>query len=142
MATKEDKDFKLQVQQNGEKDPRSDKGEWIPAFLKTLGLTANVYMSCQAAGISRKTAYEWRQSNEEFAAQWKDAHEDGIDLLEYRGRLRAMNTSDKLLQFLLEVHRYGRKQTLEHTGPGGGPIPVAADVVSIVDTETEEDDTD
>jgi hypothetical protein len=138
MATDEP-DFKLEAQQDGQKDQRQDAGEWIPVFLRTLRLTANVYISCREAGISRKTAYKWRDENKEFAEQWKDAHEDGIDLLEYRCRNRAMNTSDKLGQFLLEVHRYGRKQQHEHSGPGGGPIPVRADVISIMDDGEDEE---
>jgi hypothetical protein len=141
MASKNYKDFKLEVQQNGEKDQRADAGEWIPAFLTTLAQTANVYLACRAAGISRKTAYAWKEANQGFADMWKDAMEDGIDALEYTARKRAMMTSDKLAQFLLEVHRYGRRQQLEHTGPAGGPIPISGNVVTIID-DGEDDDED
>lgn len=131
---KESGEFKLEAQTNGESDraERSDKGEWIPAFLKTLASTANVYLACRQADVSRKTAYKWKDENEEFAAQWKDALEDALDVLEWEGRKRARASSDKLLIWLLEVHRYGRKQQHEHSGPGGGPIPVS-DVITIVD---------
>jgi hypothetical protein len=131
-------DFKLETQQDGQKDQRKDAGEWIPAFLATLRTTANVYLACRQAGISRKTAYQWKEENKEFAEQWKDAHEDGIDLLEYNSRRRAMASSDKLAQFLLEVHRYGRKQSHEHSGPDGGPI-VVRDVITIIDDGEDEE---
>ena len=140
MAQKDEKDFKLEVQQDGEKEQRSDAGEWIPRFLTALRATSNVYLSCREAGISRKTAYQLKDVNEEFAAEWNDAHQDGLDLLEYTLRRRAMQSSDKLGQFLLEVHRYGRKQQLEHSGPGGAPIPVAGNVVVIMDEDDDEEE--
>ena len=129
-----DKEFQLEAEVNGEKDPRSDAGEWIPAFLAMLATTANVYLACRQAGITRKTAYKWKEENEEFAARWKDAMEDACDILEWDGRRRARASSDKLLMYLLDVHRYGRKYQHEHSGPGGGPIPVK-DVISIIDEE-------
>lgn|SRR5262249_30557134 len=132
-----DKEFKLEAQVDGEKDARSDAGEWIPAFLATLATTANVYLACRQAGISRKTAYKWKEENEEFAAQWKDAMDDALDILEWDGRRRARASSDKLLMYLLDVHRYGRKYQHEHSGPGGGPIPVR-DVISIIDDGEDE----
>ena len=133
-----DKEFQLEAQVDGEKEPRSDAGEWIPAFLATLGATANIYLACRPAGITRKTAYKWKEENEEFAARWKDAMEDACDILEWDGRRRARASSDKLLMYLLDVHRYGRKYQHEHSGPGGGPIPVK-DVISIIDEEDEEE---
>ena len=133
-----DKEFQLEAQVNGEKEPRSDAGEWIPAFLATLATTANIYLACRQAGITRKTAYKWKEENEEFAARWKDAMEDACDILEWDGRRRARASSDKLLMYLLDVHRYGRKYQHEHSGPGGGPIPVK-DVISIIDEEDEEE---
>ena len=131
------KEFKLEAQVDGEKDARSDAGEWIPAFLATLATTANVYLACRQAGISRKTAYKCKEENEEFAAQWKDAMDDALDILEWDGRRRARASSDKLLMYLLDVHRYGRKYQHEHSGPGGGPIPVR-DVISIIDDGEDE----
>lgn len=143
MAGKTDEEsgeFKLEGQTNGELDreERSDAGEWIPAFLKTLESTANVYLACRQAGVSRKTAYKWKDENEEFAAQWKDALEDALDVLEWDARKRARASSDKLIIWLLEVHRYGRKQQHELSGPGGGPIPVS-DVITIVDDGEDEE---
>ncbi|HXV81932.1 MAG TPA: hypothetical protein VEG60_18790 [Candidatus Binatia bacterium] len=98
------KEFQLEAQVDGEKNPRADAGEWIPAFLATLATTANIYLACRQAGITRKTAYKWKEENEEFAARWKDAMEDACDILEWDGRRRARASSDKLLMYLLDVH--------------------------------------
>jgi hypothetical protein len=66
------KEFQLEAQVNGEKDPRSDAGEWIPAFLATLATTANIYLACRQAGITRKTAYKWKEENEEFDQRYRE----------------------------------------------------------------------
>ena len=142
MAEKESvggKDFKLEPQVNGEKETRADDGLWVEAFLEALRLTSNVYMACRQAKVSRKTAYKRKEENEEFAAMWADAMEDGNDLLEWDLRKRGRSTSDKAAIFLLQAHRYGFKQQHEHSGPGGKPIPVAMDVVSIVDDEEDDE---
>jgi hypothetical protein len=132
------KEFQLEAQVDGEKEPRADAGEWIPAFLATLATTANIYLACRQAGSTRKTAYKWKEENEEFAARWKDAMEDACDILEWDGCRRARASSDKLLMYLLDVHRYGRKYQHEHSDPGGGPIPVK-DVISIFDDEEDDE---
>ena len=142
MAEKESvggRDFKLEPQVNGEKETRADDGLWVEAFLEALRLTSNVYMACRQAKVSRKTAYKRKEENEEFAAMWADAMEDGNDLLEWDLRKRGRSTSDKAAIFLLQAHRYGFKQQHEHSGPGGKPIPVAMDVVSIVDDEEDDE---
>jgi hypothetical protein len=132
------KDFKLEPQTNGEKETRSDAGEWIPAFLATLRTTGNVYLSCRQAGITRKTAYLWKEKNTEFAKEWEATMEDAVDILEYSGWQRAKKISDGLMKFLLQAHRYGFKQQHELSGPDGKPIPVR-DVITIVDDGEDED---
>jgi hypothetical protein len=137
MAEKES-DFKLETQQDGQKDQRQDAGEWIPAFLAILRNTGNIYLSCREAKVSRKTVYLWRDTNQQFAEDMKDAMEDALDLLEWNGWRRAKAMSDNLLKFFLQAHRYGFKQEHEHSGPGGGPILVR-DVISIIDDGEDEE---
>ena len=79
--------------------------EWRPTFLLTLRNTGNVRASCQAAGISRKTAYTAKLNAPEFTAQWTEAMADAIDILEAIAVKRAKETSDVLLIFLLKSHR-------------------------------------
>lgn len=104
--------------------------EWRPAFLATLRNTGNVRVSCETAGISRKTAYKAKDSSEDFRAKWNEAMDDAIDSLEAVAQVRARSTSDLLLIFLLKAHRpdkYRETVRQEHTGRDGTPIEVTLD---------------
>ena len=70
-----------------------EKGE---KFLKTLRLTGgNVSRACKAEGIGRRTAYEWRASDEAFARAWDEAVEAGLDELEQEAYRRAFKGTKK-----------------------------------------------
>lgn len=114
--------------------------DWPPvesAFLRALSATANVTEAARAAGISRQTAYERRESDPDFAAAWRDALEESCDALEREARRRAIEGteepvfykgdecgrirrySDTLLIVLLNAHRpekYRRNTKVEHDG--------------------------
>lgn len=93
--------------------------------------------------------YELRSADEEFSAAWDQAVEDGVQYLEDEARRRATEGvkrvkrtywkgelideheetmySDTLLIFLLKAKRpevYRERQSVEHSGPGGGPVEV------------------
>ena len=93
------------------------EGNWKPIFLFKLKSTANVRLSCDAAGIGRSWAYESRILDPEFAKAWKMAMDDAMDMMEAVAFHRARGTpevpgSDGLLIFLLKSHRrevYGDK---------------------------------
>ena len=85
--------------------PKKPARQWRPLFLEMLSATGNVSLACQAAGISRNTAYKARQSNQAFADGWGEALTTALDLLEAEARRRAMTTSDTLLIFLLKAHK-------------------------------------
>lgn len=96
---------------------RENYRTWAPAFLTTLRNTGNIRASCQAAGISRFTAYATRRNYAKFKADWEEALEDACDVLEAAARKRALDTSDTLLIFLLKSHRsevYGDKLKVTH----------------------------
>ncbi len=96
------------------------------AFLHALADTVNVARACHDAGIPRRTAYHWRDTDPDFAREWDDILDDGIDLLEagfhrrafegvgrlvyYKGeRVGATrHYSDALAMFLLKAHRPAR----------------------------------
>lgn len=112
------------------------------AFLAVLCSGGVIRDACEAAGIARTTAYEWRENDEAFAAAWQHAVDEGTDLLEREALRRARDGveepvfyqgaecgrvtrhSDALMQFMLR----GRRPTVfntdrvEHSGPGGKPI--------------------
>jgi hypothetical protein len=118
-----------------------DEQEQRAIFLKSLAKTANVSRSCVAAKLPRTLAYEWRNTDEVFAADWDKALEQGIDALEdevtrrgkdgvlkpqfYKGNVcgHVREYSDTLLIFKLKGWRPDRyRERLEHTGRNGGPI--------------------
>tara|TARA_A100001037_G_scaffold255092_1_gene240513 strand:- start:6435 stop:6836 length:402 start_codon:yes stop_codon:yes gene_type:complete len=91
-------------------------------FLETLVETVNVTLACRQAGIPRRTAYDWRETDPAFAARWDAALNEGIDLLEaelhkrafkgverpvyYKGECVGAWTyySDALAMFLMRAH--------------------------------------
>jgi len=112
------------------KTKRRTAGEWRPVFLSTLRSTGNVRLACKTAGISRKTAYQWRNRSRRFRAEWDDAVDEAIDTLEGEARKRALAGSDALLMFLLRANRPGKyRETVrqEITGRDGQAIETKAD---------------
>ena len=75
--------------------------------------------------IGRRTAYDWREADEDFAKDWEDAVEAGTDALEDVAIERAKNSSDTMLIFMLKARRpekFRENRTYEHRGPSGGPV--------------------
>lgn len=106
---------------------RSEKCEWHNFFLAALRNSGNVRAACQSAGISREIAYRHKRQEEEFAAQWEEAQEESVDVLEAEARRRAMASSDTLMIFLLKSNRpekYRETSRHEITGAEGGPVDV------------------
>jgi hypothetical protein len=80
-------------------------GEWVPVFLDALRAMPVVRLACEHAGISRKTAYQRREQSVEFREAWKDALEDGIDMVEAQLHARARQTDTRAAIFLLRSLR-------------------------------------
>ena len=71
-------------------------------FIDALASTGQVNSACEIAGIDKKTAYNWRNSDKEFAVKWSDAIDQSTSELEDEAIRRAMDKSDNLLMFLLK----------------------------------------
>lgn len=112
------------------------------AFLAALAATCNVTRACEAVGIARTTAYEWRE-DEDFAERWEKAKRIGAEALEDECVRRAMEGtdepvfhlgaecgtirkySDTLAIFLLKgamPDKYRENSRMELTGAAGGPV--------------------
>ena len=91
-------------------------------FLERMRKSGNVYLSCAAAGIPRRTAYRWRDKWATFAEKWDEAKDDAVDKLDAEAWKRATDgASDRLLMFLLKAHKpevYSPVQRLKHEGTG------------------------
>lgn len=88
------------------------------AFLEALAKYGVVKHACEASGMSRKTVYDWRSRDEEFAEQWREALESACDTLEEAARERAISRSDTLIMFLLRAYRpqvFGERRRIDVT---------------------------
>jgi hypothetical protein len=74
-------------------------------FIETLSVQGTVYHSAQAAGISRQTAYRWRQDDPDFAWQWDEAIENAVDQVESTIYQQAVGGNTLAAIFYLKAHR-------------------------------------
>lgn len=98
---------------------RTGRTDWRPTFLRAFETTGTVVQACRAAGIDRRTAYRERQRNEEFALAWADIDEKVTETLERVALQRAIDGSDRLIEFLLRARRpetYRDNVRVEHSG--------------------------
>jgi hypothetical protein len=68
--------------------------EKLVAFCAALSETCQVGKACKAVGISRVTAYEWRNQMPDFAAAWDRAMKVGVTALEDEAHRRAFEGID------------------------------------------------
>lgn len=113
------------------------------AFLEALKNTCNITKACELSNLGRTSAYEWRDDEPEFAAEWQKALDVAGDLLEEEAVRRAkegtlkpvfqggqlvghiQEYSDTLMIFLLKgakPKKYMDRLVQEVSGPAGGPI--------------------
>jgi len=95
----------------------------LKSFLHFLGRSGSVTFAALQSKLDRRTVYRLKANDEQFAAQWDEALNLGIDRLQDDAMQRALNGSErhlwrngkqvgsvlqydnKLLQFLLRAHR-------------------------------------
>jgi hypothetical protein len=101
--------------------------------------------ACRAAKVGRTAAWEWRNADETFAAEWDDAILEGSEVLEDEARRRAFAGTDKpvyqggqmvgtireysdtLLIFMLKgrmPEKYRERTQTEVSGTGGKPLTI------------------
>ena len=61
--------------------------------------------AAKAAGVSRWTAYRWRQEDLEFADQWDEALENAVDVVENSLYQKAVSGDTICMIFYLKAHR-------------------------------------
>ena len=74
-------------------------------FIETLALQGTVLHAAQAAGVSRNTAYRWRQDDLDFATEWDEAHEQAVDAVENSLYQKAVSGDTICMIFYLKAHR-------------------------------------
>lgn len=103
-------------------------------FVEHLSNGDTVTNSAKAARIDRTTAYNWRDSDKDFALAWDDALEAGTEKLETEATRRALESSDTLLIFLLKARRpkvYRDRLSAEVTGADGQPLASVVPVINL-----------
>ncbi len=65
------------------------------AFLAALAETANVLRSSEIARVARRTAYDWKAADPDFADAWERALDIGTDALEDEAVRRAHDGVDE-----------------------------------------------
>jgi hypothetical protein len=94
------------------------------AFLRIIAEGASVRAACQAIGIARAAAYEWREADPLFKADWDHAYNDGTDLFEDALRAAAAQSNITAIMFALRSRRpevYARKEDGSQSEfPAGG----------------------
>lgn len=117
---------------------RKNIRKWAPVFFSELKQCGNVAAACRMAGIDRKTAYNHKNNDVDFAARWDDCLQEAADVLEAEAHRRAIAGSDLLIIFLLKGLRPERyrervvlppaeldkliEQALADRGPASLPI--------------------
>ena len=74
-------------------------------FIETLEAQGTVLHAAKAAGVSRWTAYRWRQEDPEFASRWDEALENAIDVVESVVYKQAAGGNTLAAIFDLKAHR-------------------------------------
>jgi hypothetical protein len=75
-------------------------------FIATLRTGRSPSFSAKKAGMGRATAYSERAKDREFAKQWEDAVQEGVDVLDDTAFIRATKgKSDVMLGLLLRGRR-------------------------------------
>ena len=119
---------------------RRDTAENREIVLQWLSAGATIAMAAEAIGVHRSTLIKWRKDDADFAADWDEAIEHGVDLIEEEAIRRAVDGvmrpmyqggelvgfvreySDLLLKFLLEGKRSSvyRRGSINLAAPNGG----------------------
>ncbi len=79
--------------------------DWKPAWLLAYREHGTVVAACKVAGISRTACYEARDRDPEFAEAWDSCERTVTKLLEETAVERALNGSDRLMEFMLKARR-------------------------------------
>lgn len=74
-------------------------------FLEAYAELGTITHAAKAAGIDRRTHYDWLEADEDYGHAFADAEQAAVDMLEGEARRRAFAGSDTLVIFLLKGMR-------------------------------------
>lgn len=70
---------------------------WRPQgrFLRAFARTGSVSAACRAAGLPRRTVYNWRDADADFRRRWDEARARGVGCLHDEAMRRAFEGDDR-----------------------------------------------
>lgn len=89
------------------------------AFLDALEVGDSISRAATVAGGTASNFKRWRDEDEAFAEDWREAEEAGTDFIEDAATDRALKKSDPLMAMILKARRpdkYDRGSKLELSG--------------------------
>lgn len=106
-----------------------DKEKFLDAFAAKLG---NVKQACEAAKIARKTFYNWKNNDEEFAEEIESIEEGLIDLAETKllENIQKGKTNEILFYLRTKGKRRDYVERQEITGADGMPAKIEVEIVN------------
>ena len=98
---------------------RGTQAQQKKAFLAAYAELGTIVHACRAANVPRRTVYNWRQADEDFALALHDAGQDVRDDLVKEAIRRAKDGSDTMLIFMLKAldpAMFRENVKVEHSG--------------------------
>jgi hypothetical protein len=106
-------------------------------LLDAIARGATILEATQAAGMSRRSFFNWVHADPEFEADYRAAFDDGSDVYEAELHRRALSgESDAALIFTLKSRdpgRFNRKQVEVSVGGNANAPPVSMNVDGAID---------
>jgi len=118
----------------------SERQEAFLGLIREHGISD--MQAAEIIGVSRWAIWRWKK-DPDFAPLYKEARKVRLDHLIAEAERRAMNGSDRLLEFLLIAYdgeRFNIKQKIEHSGNVGLAERLAAARRRTAKPQPEEDD--
>lgn len=81
-------------------DTEKRKKIFLDAFDASAG---NVSVACKKTNISRRTFYNWRDADKEFADKVEEIEESFYDLLESKAKQQVMEGNSAMIIFMLKT---------------------------------------
>jgi len=93
--------------------------------------TKSITDACEAAGISRRTFYHWKEQDEEFASSVKEIEESLIDFAESKlfENINGNKTNEILFYLKTKGKNRGYVERQEHQIDGGFPTKIEIEII-------------